>query len=445
MSRLTNLLGDRQAALGALVVGGLLFVTLAVFSGIPRRAYDDRGTTVKVVVPTTALISTKTRVRVNGVPVGRVKKMTLNPGGRNATVEIAVRKEGMPLYKDAQAHIKFSTLLGGNYTLDLDRGTPSKGKLDPLVIPESQATTQVELDQILEPIRADQRGGLKTMLHELPQALSDHAAPARALGRLADVSPVLTQGLGAVRGEQADSDLRALVRNTASTVRALNAPANSLDRLFNGAAATVRTTAQREADIRATIADAARVMPSVRTTVQQLDRTLALADPVVGRLQAPAGEVAPTVSALRPTLVGADRLLRDARPLVRSLRPAITAVAGAARQGRPLLDELTPSLTRADRTILPDLAKVDPVSHRATYEMLGAGLTALTGLGSSFDTIAGFVHLGLGGGERALDTPPCHTYFTDPTATQLVKCKAIGDALRDYFNYKPIPTGGGGR
>jgi len=445
MNRLRTLMGgDHQAALGLIVLGGLVVVTLAVFSGIPRKAYDNRGDTVKVVFPTTGVMSTKTRVRVNGVPVGKVKKMSLNPGGRSTTVELAVRKEGMPLYKDAQAHVKFSTLLGGNYTIDLDRGTPNKGKLDPLVIPESQTTTQVELDQILEPIRAGQRAGLKTMLHELPPALRDHAAPARALSRLADVSPVLTRGLGAARGEQVDRDLRALVRNTASTVRALDAPGDTVARLLNGAAGTLRTTAQREADIRATIANAARVMPAVRTTVQRLDHTLGLADPVVARLQAPAGNVAPTVSALRPTLVGADRLLRDARPLVRSLRPAITAVAGAARAGRPLLDELMPSLTRLDRQILPDLAKVDPVTHRATYEMLGPGVTALTGLGSSFDSVAGFAHLGLGGGERAVDSPPCHTYFTDPTAAQLVKCKAIGDALRDYLNYKPIPTGGSG-
>src|SRR5205823_14431796 len=93
MNRMRTLMGrDRQAALGLLVLGGLVVVTLAVFSGIPRKAYDNRGDTVKVVFPTTGVMSTKTRVRVNGVPVGKVKKMSLNPGGRSATVELAVRK-----------------------------------------------------------------------------------------------------------------------------------------------------------------------------------------------------------------------------------------------------------------------------------------------------------------------------------------------------------------
>jgi hypothetical protein len=258
----------------------------------------------------------------------------------------------------------------------------------------------------------------------------------------------VADGVRAVRGEQPDRDLRALVTNTAATVRALDAPAESLTRLVEGTALTVETTAAREADIRATIQSAARVLPAVETTVQRLDHSLDLADPVLTRLRGSAADVAPTVRALRPTLVAADRLLRDATPLLRSLRPAVDSLAGAARQGAPLLEELTPSLVRADRRILPDLALRDPVSGRATFEMLGPGVSALHSLGTSFDDVGGLVNLALGGGERAIDTGPCKTYFTDPTPAgeaQRVRCEEIGSALEHYFNYNPVPSGGGER
>lgn len=436
--------GDHQVAIGLLVLVGVFGVSLLVFSGIPRALYDTRGETVTAVFRTTAVMAKDTPVRVHGVRVGRVKKTTLNEGGRSATVELAVREEGLPLYKDATAGLDIATVLGGNYVIDIDPGTPSRGELDPLVIPQRQTSTQVEVDEVLEPIRVDEREGLKTMLDELPRAFAENEAPARALGRLADISPQLTRGVGALRGERRDRDLRALVTNTASTVRALDAPADSLTRLVEGGAVTVATTAGREGDIRTTIDRAARVLPEVKTTVDLLDETLGLADPVIARLREPAADVAPTVRALRPTLVGADRLLRDARPLLRSLRPAATSLASAAREGRPLLDELSPVLRRVDRRILPDLAKPDEVTGRPTYQMLGPGVSALHSLAGAFDEVSGLVNLTPSGGERAIDSAPCQVYLTDPTSDELAQCRDIGDAIQDFFSFDPIPPGGAG-
>ena len=436
---LAGRLGDPHVVLGGFVVGVLVLLTAVIFGGISDRLLREKGEKVRATFADTAMLAEGAPVRVEGVTQGRVGKIELNPDGRTTTAELEVFDDSLPLYADATAAVKFRNVLGGSNQVVLERGTPSSGELSSGVIPVEQTEGQVEVDQILAEVRDPERAGLRTMFEQMPVALSDAEAPARALEGLADAAPALEDGLDALRGES-DGDLRRLVANAAGTAQALRDDPSALIDLVEGGAGALETTAVRSSEIEETIERTANLLPQIRTTLDRVDVTLAKADPLLARLRRPAGDLAPTVRVLRPTIVDAERLLQDARPLLASLRPAAQTLAAAARAARPTIDELEPSLIRLEENILPDLAKPDPVSKRATFQMIGPTGAGLGAAGASFDQGGHMLTLALGGGERALVSAPCRTYFTDPTAQQVVQCKEIAQAIGDLLSFQPLPA-----
>jgi phospholipid/cholesterol/gamma-HCH transport system substrate-binding protein len=435
---------DQQRDHGSHRVLGAIVLLLAVgfcglvFSGTLRSVTQPGGTRVQATFATTARMPVGARVRVHGVDVGRVDAKQLDPGGRTSTVTLVVDGDALPLHRDATVAIHWRTILGGNYQVVLDPGTAAAGPLGSARIPASQTSTQVEADDLLSALREQERGGIATMLTELPHALSDAPAPRRALDAVAAAGPDLAGGLKALRGEDRD-DLQDLVGSAARTVAALDTAGPTLTDVVEGGAGTLGVTARRAADVQATITASARIAPNVRTTIRQLQATLRLADPVLAELDGVAPAVAPTLTRLRPVVTQASALLGDARPLLRDLRPAASALAGAAQDGRPLLHDVEPALKRADETILPDLAKPDKISRRPTYQMIGSTVAALDAAAAGYDAVSHFVALTPGAGERALDTLPCRTYFGDAASPKLIACQQLSQYLPTLFGAPSQP------
>lgn len=417
-------------ALGVLVAGWLVF-------GFVKAKLDERSVTVTAVFEDTGELSKGTLVRIGGIDVGKVKSVDLDRGGRTATVEMQLtytpgeETHAVPLYSDLNAAIRFKTLLGGpNVVVDLDRGTPGAGRYDGEPIPVARTSTQVELDDITAVIQDDPQRGLESLLDELPRGLRDPEAPAAALGELAEAAPVGTRAVRALRGEQ-DGDLRALIRNAAAVVQAVDGPDRPVGGLVSSGATTVQATARSEAAIDHMLELGAPVQRRAVATLRQLDGTLGRADPVVDLLLPTADDVGPTADRLQRTLRLADPLLADAEPLLRALRPAVSDLAIAGRQGVPLLDALEPTLTRVDGQVLPNLAEVDPVSKRPTFQMIGPTLAGLGGIAAGFDAEANFGRLGGGGGERVVsDSLPCQTFFTDPETEEAIRCENAFDVFQ---------------
>ena len=206
---------------------------------------------------------------------------------------MAVFGSAGPLYRDATATIAWKTVLGGAFNVDLTRGNAAAGPLGSNTIPLSRTTNQVELDDLLTFDQGSAKAGLQRMFGELATALSQPQPPSRLLGTLAAVSPAVTAGIGALRGQVQDSDLRNLVTGAASTVQALDAPNGQLRSLVQGAAATVGVTAARAGDIQAALDEATPAMDQTKTTFAQLRTTLALANPLLRSLSGSVGQVAP--------------------------------------------------------------------------------------------------------------------------------------------------------
>jgi phospholipid/cholesterol/gamma-HCH transport system substrate-binding protein len=408
---------------------------LGDFTGVLRGAFSGGGRTVTAVFANAEQLEPGDLVRVRGTDVGKVTGIRLDPGGRSATVTMDVDSSAGPLYADAGAQLRWRTILGASYAVYVDPGNASAGALGARAIPETRTSNQVEFEDLAALDQGGARTGLQTMPGELAQAFSDPAAPAQALGRLAGISPALATGVGALRGQNPDSDLRQMISATASTVQALDTPTNTLRTLIAAAAATLQSTAASQSDIRAMIADAPGTLASTDETVRQLDTTLALADPVVARLLPAASQVAPTVGALHTTVTRLNRLLGRAVPLLHALRPAVGALAQASRTGLPLLVGMTPTLDRVNSRILPYMAAVDPETKHSATEMIGGTFTALgSGAPAQEDANGHFIRFPVTAGSSSTYLP-CQIYYGNPDAKKLAECQSLNQALQTFLNY----------
>lgn len=445
MSRL-SLRGDRDVALGLVTVLLCLGFVVAVLSGAVSSFLDRAPTReVAAVFADAQQVREGTEVRVDGIDAGKVSRVELMPGGRTSKVTMDVREDVGSLYADAGAVLRFKTVLGGSFYVDIGRGTPGSGPLAS-PIPVRRTDRQVELDDITPVLRGDAKRGLKTLPRELQDALSDRQAPAATLEALADVSADVERGVGALRGEELDRDLRRLVRNAAATTQALDRPAAELKGLVSGAAVTLRTVAGRRAQLQESFQRSPAVSAEMVTTLRRLERTLDLADPLLADLERPADDVAPTLAKLRPVVEDADRLLDRARPLLTALRPAASSLAGVAQRGLPLVEELGPSLDRTDEVLIPMLAEKDPGTTKSTAVMIGGAMAGVAaGAGGQMDANGHFLRFPATAGNASVSSLPCQLYLNNPDKAELVACRELSDALATYLNYNPLerPAGTG--
>lgn len=445
MSALSSRLGRLSpVTVGVVAVFTFLAVTVVVYQGWFHDLLRGSGRVVQAEFTNAQQLRTGDQVRLDGLQEGRVTKIESRDGGRSALVEMEIDDDAGPLYRDAKAQLRWKNLLGGAFYIEIDRGSANSGPLAGRPIAKANTITQVELDDVLSIFGDRALRGTKTMADELARGLRDGEGLARAAEKLGQVSPNAAAALRAVQGVPAHADLRNLVRRTASTVRALDAPGDDLRTLVSGAAATLQTTAARDDDLRDTLAEGGATSEAVRSTLARLESTLGAADGLVAKLDRAAGQVAPTLRALRPTVRSADTLLTRARPVVRALRPAVRSLASAGRAGSPLLDDLRPSLQRLDKSILPYLAEPDPETGKSTTVMIGGTAAGFGGAAGQQDTNGHFVRFPASLGDSSVYLP-CRTALTDPSRAELLACESLQTALERYLSYVPAlaPRPGG--
>lgn len=383
-------------------------------------------------------------VRIDGVKVGRVESITLDPGAKSTTVRMQVERKALPLHADARAKVAMRNVLGGSFYVDLERGTAASGALGSRAIPRTQTTSQVELEDLTSLNRGAARRGLETMPGELAETFKDRQVPAQSLETLADVSPELARGVGALRGKRIDEDLKQLIRASDRTVRNLDTPTNDLRAFVSGLAATLETTADREADLRYLFRASPAIQQRAQLTLRRLEATLRKADPLIARLRSSAADVAPTLATLRPPVQDTDVLLRDAVPLLESLRPASRWLAQLADDGAPVLDGLDPSLNRLATKILPRFNQKDAETQLTPAQAIGPTFSAWGGYAAQTDANGHTFRFPGSMGEAALSNDLlCRTHLTDPTASALAACDSFAQALQTYLDYSPLePTPG---
>ncbi|HEX4364214.1 MAG TPA: MlaD family protein [Solirubrobacteraceae bacterium] len=272
-------------------------------------------------------------VRIAGVDVGKVERVApTSPGAQSATLTLAIRKNGLPIYRDATAKIRPRIFLEGNFFVDLAPGTARAGKLhDDATITVARTASPVQFDQVLGALKSDTRNDLRTVFDQVGKA--QDAGGAKAFDASLPYQPAAYKFLSilsqALLGKR-PTDVGDLVRDAGANAQAINAP-----RRLTALVADFNTTAAALADRQ----------DALTSAVGELPRTLRAAGPAL--------------DALNGAFPDVERFARGARPGVRSLGPTVDAALPLVKQLRGLVqDRELGSLARNVSSATPPLAQL---------------------------------------------------------------------------------------
>lgn len=427
----------RLKILGAGFVVVIALLTAVIFSGIFRAPFAPATTTITAEFDRAGQLYKGDQVRLEGNIDGKVTKVAPAGDGSEALrATLAVEEEAGEIYADARARLRFKSVLGGSYYVELQRGTPGAGPLGDRVIARDRTNIQTELEDVTDIFRNGAVTGATTMPGELATALSDTQSPVELLKTLDDVSPDAIAALDAVRGQQKGQDIPELIDNASVAVAALDTPMDDIRTVVGGAAATLRTTGGRADEIRETLAAGPGVTFDLANTLVRVDGTLDTARGLIGRLEEGVPQIAPTLRDLRPTLVLTAETLENAKPVLRQAPATVQALTEVGPRLKPLLDGLRPGLDRTAETILPYLARKDPVTGYSTSTMIGGFASGFGGIGNNYDQNGHFVRFpaAFGPGSSYI---PCSSNLIDPGAPSQLACDSFNQAVETYFNYLP--------
>ena len=319
--------------------GLLLFLWLAFGGPVPLKPKGYRFHTSFAEAGQLAL---EADVRISGVPVGKVKKITPDKRTGRADVEIQLRSRYAPLPSDARAILRQKTLLGETY-VELTPGRASAPAIaEGGVLAASQVSDTVELDEILRTFDPPTRAAFQEWMQTQAVAIGGHGRDLNdALGNLgpfasdtADLMAVLRRQEGAVSR---------LVANTGIVFEALSERDGQLRSLIENANSVFATTAARSRDLQA----AFRALPTFekesRETFSRVTEFAEDTDPLVTQLRPAARELSPTLEDLGELAPDLRNALEQLQPLIDASVRGFPAAEQTLEDLRPLLAQLSPA------------------------------------------------------------------------------------------------------
>lgn len=341
-----------------------------------------------------------TRVKVAGVPVGIVTEVEHEAGG--AAVATLHLEKGITkrLGTDPSAALRPTTLLGGNYYVELAPGG-DPGEADAIGV--DRTTTPVEIDRVLETLKPEARTSTQRTIRRLGETLDKDGQ--KAVHGLIDDAPDTLRPLGvtlyALRGEK-PADLRKLVASLDETARTLNRNRDDLNSALAGLADVSGTLAASSPDIAETVEDLPRTLRNTRAGLGALDHSLTNVRDV-------SDDALPTARRLDSTLRALNPALRELRPVMRDLRPALVDL-------RPLVDDLVPSAVDGAQILEdldgPTLDRVKgPVVGMVNSDWHGTGVYAEGGNDTVFYKELGDAISGMNNASRMTDRNGSTVHF----------------------------------
>ena len=440
----------RRAGLTPLKAGVLALVTLLLLTYL-GFSKDNPFTTpfqLKATFANAQNMGLRSPVRIAGVEVGKVTKIeAASPGSEATVVTMDLKDSALPIHKDARMKVRPRIFLEGNFFVDVHPGTPQAGAVgDGDVIPLSQTSVPVQIDQVLGTLEADARKDLQQLLRGYGDALAGQPAP----GEDADQDP-------ATRGETAGQALNDSLRYSGDALRGtaivndalLGTELHDLSKLIAGGQRVSAALASREEQLKDLVSNLDTTMGAfaaredgLRETVRRLPRVLEAARPALDNLN----------RAFPPTRAFAREILPGVRETPATIRVAFPWVAQTRRLVSPaelqgLVNDLQPAvddLARfADGTVRL-LPQVDLVNRCALENLLPTGdeviqdgpfttgienykeffqsMVGLSGESQNFDGNGGYTRFQPGGGSQTVSTgqlPGLGSLFGNATAAPL--------------------------
>jgi virulence factor Mce-like protein len=389
----------------------LLVLVPALYLGftksIPFRPHYE----IKAVFSSAATqIKSGSPVRIAGVNIGKVSKVSRGPG-TTALVTMRIMDKGRPIATDATAKIRPRLFLEGNFFVDIKPGVGDDELADNATIPITQTAIPVQFDQMLSTFNQSGRADLQTTIREFASGLDKGGAA--GLNHSFDTAPKGLNGfartMAAGRGVE-PNDLSRFIANTAAVSDALTTDTESLAGLIRGLDGTLTALGSRAEPF----GDSLDLARQAFVNFPKLQRE-ALA--LVGPATALADALGPALDELPPTLRPTIGLLREAQPLLRddqlprlarALGPALADLSALTPSLRSAFKQLTPVASCLRDNVIPILnSRVDDgplTSGLKVWEELVRFPVGLAGASANFNGNGPGLRLVTGGGEQLLAT-----------------------------------------
>jgi phospholipid/cholesterol/gamma-HCH transport system substrate-binding protein len=320
--------------------GLLLFLWLAFGGPVPLKPKGYRFHTSFTEV---GQLATEADVRISGVPVGKVKKITPNQRTGRSDVEIQLRSRYAPLPSDARAILRQKTLLGETY-VEL---TPGGADADPIpeggALASTQVSETVELDEILRSFDPKTRADFQQWMQTQAQAIGNGRGRDLndALGNLAPFAED-TATLVDILNRQ-DEALSQLVANTGAVFGALSERGDQLRGLIENTNSVFSATAARDRELQAAFRALPTFADESRKTFERLDEFQRETDPLISQLRPAARELSPTLGHLEDVAPDLRNLLEQLDPVITASKDGFPAAERVLEDTRPTLGQLVPA------------------------------------------------------------------------------------------------------
>jgi phospholipid/cholesterol/gamma-HCH transport system substrate-binding protein len=280
-------------------------------------------------------------VRIAGVEVGKVKSVEpITSGEGAARVKMELKKKGLPIHNDAEAHVRSRIFLEGNFFVDIQPGSPSAPVMkDGGTISVQRTSSPVQFGQLLSALQNDTREDLKTFLKEYSKGLSGKGA--RGFNEAVKYWTVAYKNSSlandATLGQDPTKDLQRVLKGQAKTFRALDEEPEKLKSLVTDFNTTAAAFARQDDALE-------RSIPALRDTLETAQPALASLNNALPTVRAFSKDALPGTKSSSPTLDASIPFITQARLLVRPQELRGTAAT---------LRRYIPSLVRLNERSVP--------------------------------------------------------------------------------------------
>lgn len=316
------------------IAGGV--AAAAVLGGFALNGSDPYD--VQMVMPSAAQLSTATPVWIDGRQVGQVSDLGLKDG--QALVKLELDDDVAPLHAGTTSRVEWVSAVGER-VLTLYPGKPSNAE-----IPEGSylksASSQVEVDEVLQALDADTRARLNSLITRLRQTVE---------GREAEVNDTIKQASGTV---DALGDVMRAVGEDGPAIRAI----------VTDLADLLKSSSERRSKISSTVTDLSAVATAVSkeqkaisSMLSQLPGTLDAASTTLGKVPGASDETVALLGELEPSTQRLRSVSRNLAPVLVDLRPTVAELRPLLGAAQDLL-ALTPGLLDSSHQVLPQVTQL---------------------------------------------------------------------------------------
>ena len=343
--------------------GLLLFLWVSFGGPTPFKAKKYEFT---VDVNEAVTLAAESDVRIGGVTVGKVAKLSLPEEGNVTEATVEVDPQFSPIPSDSRAIVRQKTLLGETF-IELTGGTEEAPNLaDGGHLKRSQTQEATQIDEVFRAFDPSTRKAFRVWMQDGAAGVKDRGIDLNdAFGNLGPFVTDASDILAILRKQE--RSLKGLVRDTGTVFEAISAR----DQDLSGAIVNSNTTFGALASRDRALAEVIQIFPTFNEETRlTLNRLAEFADdtrPLVQDLQPVADDLTPTFQKVRALSPDLRSLFIRLKPLLRASDTGLPALQRTLRELRPVLAALDPFLANFN----PIIRYVNAYKHNVSDFLVG--------------------------------------------------------------------------